>query len=234
MRDLGHFMRHRFACYIATLRTYAEEMGVHDVPFIVNVHGTEAGGGASFPIGISQLYESYTQAPGYLAGSDYYLGALTAQNAPDWYVMNAMMEAVNRPEQPLSSVEFEAGSGDYGQSLGARLDPSAADLKLRMVVAQGNRLINYDLFTGGINPPLPEPIGDGDDLVSFTGQRRGIGAPIGPEGQESYTLPCLAKTNRMLLAHEASLATMNEERRDDIALAFIPGLFHDRERVPGK
>ena len=224
MRDLGHFMRHRFARYIATLRTYAEEMGVRDVPFIVNVHGTEAGGGASFPIGISQLYESYTQAPGYLAGSDHYLGDLTSRNAPDWYVMNAMMEAVNRPEQPLSSVEFEAGSGDYGQSLGARLDPSAADFKLRMAVAQGNRLINYYLFTGGINPPLPEPVGDGDDLVSFTGQRHGIGAPIGPEGQESYTLPRLARTNRMLLAHEASLATANEER-DDIALAFIPDAF---------
>jgi len=224
MRDLGHYMRDRFARYIATLRTFAEDLGVRDVPFIVNVHGTEAGGGASFPIGISQLFESYTQAPGYLAGSDHYLGDLTARNAPDWYLMNAMMEAMSRPEQPLSSVEFEAGSGDYAQSLGARLDPSAADFKLRMAIAQGNRLINYYLFTGGINPPLPTPAGDGDDLVSFTGQRHGTGAPIGPEGQESFTLPRLARTNRMLLAHESALATMTEER-DDIALAFIPDAF---------
>lgn len=224
MRDLGHFMRDRYARYIATLRGYAEDLGVRGVPFIVNIHGTEAGGGASFPIGISQLFESYTQTPGYLPGSDHYLGELTARNAPDWYVMNAMMEAVNRPEQPLSSVEFEAGSGDYGQSFGARLDPSSADFKLRLAIAQGNRLINYYLFTGGINPPLPHPVGDGDDLVSFTGQRHGTGAPIGPEGQESYTLPRLARTNRMLLAHEASLATATEER-DDLALAFIPDYF---------
>ena len=49
------------------------------VPFIVNIHGTADGRGAPFPIGISQLSESYTQAPGYLAGSDIYLGDLTAQ-----------------------------------------------------------------------------------------------------------------------------------------------------------
>ncbi|HWV36486.1 MAG TPA: beta-galactosidase [Thermomicrobiales bacterium] len=224
MRDLGHYMRDRFARYVAALRSYAEEFGIHDVPFIVNIHGTEAGGGASFPIGISQLYESYTQAPGYLAGSDHYLGNLTAANGPDWYLMNAFMEAVNRPEQPLASVEFEAGSGDYGQSMGARLDPSAADFKLRMAIAQGNRLINYYLFTGGINYRLDRRTGDGNDRISFTGERHGTGAPVGPEGQLNYTYDRLARTNAMLLAFEDTLATMDEER-DDLAMAFIPDYF---------
>lgn len=224
MRDLGHYMRDRFARYFAALRGYAEEFGIHDVPFIVNIHGTEAGGGASFPIGISQLYESYTQAPDFLAGSDHYLGNLTAANGPDWYLMNAFMEAVNRPEQPLASVEFEAGSGDYGQSMGARLDPSAADFKLRMAIAQGNRLINYYLFTGGINYRLDRHSGDGNDRISFTGERHGTGAPVGPEGQLNYTYDRLAHTNAMLLAFEEALATMDEER-DDLAMAFIPDYF---------
>jgi len=224
MRDLGHYMRDRTARYVAILRGYAEEFGIHDVPFIVNIHGTEAGGGAPYPIGISQLYESYTQAPGYLAGSDHYLGNLTAGNAPDWYLMNAFMEAVNCPEQPLSSVEFEAGSGDYGQSMGARLDPSAVDFKLRMAVAQGNRLINYYLFSGGINYRMARETGDGNDLISFTGERHGTGAPVGPEGQLNYTYDRLAEANKTLLVFEDKIARMDEER-DDLVIGFIPDYF---------
>ena len=34
MRDLGHFMRDRYARYVAALRSYAEECGVKDVPFL--------------------------------------------------------------------------------------------------------------------------------------------------------------------------------------------------------
>jgi beta-galactosidase len=139
MRDPGHFMRDRIARYVRVLRDYAGEFGIHDVPFIINIHGTEAGGGAPYPIGISWLYESYAWELAYLAGSDHYLGDLTAGNAPGWCLMNAFMEAVNRPEQPLMSVEFEAGSGDCGESMGARLDPSAVDFELRMAIAQGNR-----------------------------------------------------------------------------------------------
>src|SRR4051794_3900384 len=37
MRDLGHFMRDRFARYVAALRGYAEEFGVKDVPFVINI-----------------------------------------------------------------------------------------------------------------------------------------------------------------------------------------------------
>ena len=54
-------------------------------------------------------------------------------------------------------------------------------------LAQGNRLINYYLFAGGINPPLDEPVGDGNDRISFTGERHGTAAPVGPEGQRGLT-----------------------------------------------
>ncbi len=221
MRDLGHYMRNRFARYVAELRGYAEEFGMSGIPYIVNVHGTEGGGGGSFPIGISQLYESYTQAPGYLAGSDHYLGELTGVNAPDLYLMNAFMEAVNLPDQPLTSVEFEAGEGDYGSSLSARLDPAAADFKLRLSIAQGNRLINYYLFTGGVNYRLDRVTGDGNDRISFTGERHGTNAPISPAGAENYTLPRLARTNRMLGALDAFVGAANEER-DGVEVGFIP------------
>ena len=129
MRDLGHFMRDRFARYVATLRGYAEEFGVKGVPFVINIHGTDAGRGFTFPVGISQLYEAYTQDGGYIAGSDHYIGDLNMRNFQDLYLMNALMEAVNRPEQPLTSVEFEAGSGDYGGSYGGRTEPFGGGLQ---------------------------------------------------------------------------------------------------------
>lgn len=232
MHDLGDYMRDRFARYVATLRDYAEANGVRDIPFIVNIHGTEAGGGASYPIGISQLYESYTQESGYISGSDHYLGNLTAGNAPDWYLMNAFQESVSLPDQPLTSMEFEAGEGDYGGSMGARLDPSAADFKLRMAIAQGNRLINYYLFTGGTNYRMDRETGDGNDRIAFTGERHGTGAPVNPEGVTSYTYPRLARTDKMLLSLESHLATSREER-DGIAMAFIPDAFMTESVYPG-
>ena len=232
MLDLPSYMRDRYARYVSALRAMAEANGVSGVPFIVNIHGTEAGGGASFPIGISQLYESYTQAEGYLAGSDHYLGNLTAQNAPDWYVMNAYMDALNLPDQPLTSVEFEAGEGDYGGSMGARLDPSSAPFKLRIAVAQGNRLVNYYLFTGGYNYRMDRETGDGNDRISFTGARHGIGAPVNPEGVTSYTYPALARADTTLLALEEHVATANEER-DNLAMAFIPDYYATESVYPG-
>jgi beta-galactosidase len=224
MQDLASYMRYRFANYFSALREMVEANGITGVPFIINIHGTEAGGGASYPIGISQLYEAFTQDAGYISGSDHYLGNLTAQNGPDWFVMNAYMDAVNLPDQPLTSMEFEAGEGDYGGSMGARLDPSAAPFKLRMAAAQGNRLVNYYLFTGGYNYRMDRETGDGNDRISFTGERHGVGAPVNPEGVRSYTFPALARANKTLLALEDVVATANEER-DNVAMAFIPDYY---------
>ena len=147
---------------------------------LINIHGTEAGGGASFPIGISQLYPGYTQDAGYLAGSDHYLGDFDGGNAADLYLMNAFMEAVNLPDQPLASFEFEAGSGDYSQGMGRRNDPSAADFKIRMSVAQGNRLINYYLFTGGINYRM--------DITPATATT-GSASPVNGMGRARRSIP---------------------------------------------
>jgi beta-galactosidase len=231
MRDLGHFMRDRYARYVATLRSYAEEYGIRGVPFVINIHGTDRGRGFTFPVGISQLYAAYTQAPGYVAGSDHYLGDLSMTNFQDLYLMNAFMAAVNNPDQPLTSVEFEAGSGDYGENYGGRIDPSAVDFKVRMCLAQGNRLINYYLFTGGINAPLPQPVHDGNDRIAFTGERHGFGAPVSPEGVLNYTYPRLARVTSMALALGDKLAVMEEEH-DGLAFAFIPDYYMTEYKYP--
>ena len=230
MRDLGHYMRHRFAVYVATLRGWAEEFGARGIPFVVNIHGTSSGRGFTFPIGISQLYETYTQAPGYLAGSDVYFGDLNMDTFQDLYLIHTMMDAVQLPDQPLTCVEFNCGDGNFGETYGGRYDPSAADFKLRMSVAQGHRLINYYLFAGGYNYRLPQAVGDGNDRIAFTGERHGFAAPVDPEGKLNYTYPRMARANWTMRAAE-KLADMDEER-DNVSFAFIPDYYMTEYRYP--
>jgi beta-galactosidase len=218
--DLGAFMRDRFARYVQALRGFAEDAGIRDVPFIVNIHGTAGGDGAPFPIGISQLVDTYAGVPGMLSGSDHYLGDVTLDTATDLYVMNAFMAAVHDRDQPLTSVEFEAGTGDYGGGLEKLYEPATVDLKTRICIAQGNRLINYYLFAGGINGPLDRPVGDGNDRISIHGEWQGVAAPVGPEGQHGLTYAPTAAVIAAINTHEPWLARMHEEH-DDLALGFV-------------
>ncbi|CAM4330112.1 beta-galactosidase [Paenibacillus alkaliterrae] len=229
--DLGYYMRYRFAKYVAELRHYSEEFGVTDVPFLVNIHGTGHGRGLTYPIGISQLYESYTQAPGYLSGSDIYFGDLDMTSFQDLYLINGFMDAVHLPDQPLTSLEFNCGDGNFGETYGGRLDPSAVDFKTRMCIAQGNRLINFYLFCGGYNYRMDQKMGDGNDRVAFTGERHGFAAPVSPEGELNYTYPRMARVNKTVMAVADKLAVMDEER-DDVAYAFIPDYYMTEYKYP--
>ena len=64
----------RYAEYLRRLRDVARAHGVAVVPFLVNLHGTDRGRGQTFPIGISQLSQSYAGVPQMTAKSDNYLG----------------------------------------------------------------------------------------------------------------------------------------------------------------
>ncbi|MEA3320400.1 MAG: beta-galactosidase [Bacillota bacterium] len=231
MRDLGHYMRDRFTRYVAILREFAEEFGVKDIPFIVNIHGTGGGRGLTYPIGISQLYESYTQSEGYMSGSDIYFGDLDMESFQDLYLINGFMDAVHNPDQPLSSVEFNCGDGNFGETYGGRYDVSATDFKTRMCVAQGNRLINYYLFTGGYNYNLNEAAGDGNGRIASTGERHGFAAPVNPEGKLNYTFPRMARSIKTMMAVGDKLAAMDEDR-DSVAFAFIPDYYMTEYRYP--
>lgn len=225
-KDLGHFMRFRFAEYVKTLTGYSKENGVCGVPYLINIHGTSAGRCFTYMIGVSQLYEAYTLSDEYLAGSDHYLGSLTMDNFQDLYLMNAYMEATNRKDQPLASFEFECGDANYGETYGGRVDVSAVDFKARMCVAQGNKALNCYLFCGGRNYKMDETLGvdDGNGRIAFTGERHGFAAPIGPEGEYNYTYDRMAQVIRLLGANGDKLADMQEER-DLLALGFIPDYY---------
>lgn len=230
--DLGVYMRERFAAYVMTLRDLAETRDVRDVPFLVNIHGTDSGSGGPFPIGISQLVRTYAGIPGMVSGSDHYLGAATSDTLTDLYVMNAFMDAVHDDDQPLTSLEFEAGTGDYSGGMESQHDPSTVDLKTRLCVAQGNRLINYYLLAGGINPPLEEPVGDGNDRLSFTGERHGTAAPIGPEGQRGFAFAATARTARAMTAQQDWLPRMTEEH-DGVVLGLVLDAYATEYHHPG-
>jgi len=230
--DLGAHHRDRYARYLLRLREVAMRHGVDGVPFMVNLHGTYAGRGRHFPIGISQLSQAYAGVPQTTSGSDHYMGELTVEKVPDLYVMNAFMAAVHDADQPITSLEFEAGTGDYGEDLSSLTSPETAELKTRLCVAQGNRLINYYLFAGGHNPPLDEPVGDGNDRIAFTGERHGFAAPVDPEGRLSETYPGTANAVRAVRGAEHLLAGMDEEY-DDVVLGYVPDHYLTEYHHPG-
>jgi beta-galactosidase len=224
LHDLGCYMRHRFSRYVSELKSHAEECGVSGVPFIVNIHGTGGGRGFTFPIGISQLYESYSGISNMMSGTDIYLGDLTMLNFEDLYIINALTDACNSHDQPLSSVEFECGDGNYNDGYGQRYDISASDFKARMCIAQGNRLINYYLFTGGYNYRFSKSVGDWNDRIAFTGEHHGFAAPVGPTGKLNYTFRRMAEGIQSIMAVSDKLADMDEEH-DPVSFGFIPDYY---------
>lgn len=229
-QQLGRFVRSRYAAYLQTLEGWARDAGI-TAPLLINLHGTDAGRALTFPIGISQLAQAYRGRPGVAAGTDMYLGELTVTNAADLYVANAFAVAVQGEDQPLTALEFDAGSGDYSEDLALLVSPEATVLKTLLDAAQGARLINYYLFAGGINPLLDEPVGDGNDRIAFTGERHGFAAPIGPEGEPSATLDGVAEAARAVKAHAGLFAT-GDQLTDDVVLGFVADHYLTEYRHP--
>lgn len=216
--DLGLFMRHRFTRYVSTLSEYARQNGVTGVPFIVNVHGTGGGRARNFPIGISQLHETWRSDEQITAGSDLYLGDLTVANVADLYVANAMLRAT-LGERPATAMEFEAGTGNYGFDLGELYAPEAVRLKTILSTAQGFRLLNYYMLAGGENPAFGTG-DDGIDRLASTGQLHGYAAPIAPDGQVNATYHAIAQAMASVNGVRGLLSTSQEEN-DGFALGLV-------------
>ncbi|WP_420114456.1 beta-galactosidase [Pseudactinotalea sp.] len=229
--DLGRFFRSQFGRYATALSRMAAEAGMGGVPFVVNIHGTTGGSGASFPIGLSQVVETYAGRPQMAAGSDHYLGDLTLRTAADLHLMNAFMTAA-APDQPGMTLEFEAGRGDYGDDLFNEVDPSAVILKTRLSLAQGHRLLNYYLFAGGTNFVADPPRVDGTSRFAITGERHGFSAPVDPEGQPGTTYASTAEALRLTARLERWLADSVEEH-DDVAIGMILDDYLTEYRAPG-
>ncbi|MFC9493907.1 beta-galactosidase [Streptomyces sp. NPDC056982] len=231
MHDLGTYMRGVIAEYAGRLRSYAEAGGVRGIPFLINIHGTGGGSAENFPIGVSQLMESYAGKPGMISGSDFYLGDLTLGNVTDLYLVNAFMDAVNDSDQPLTALEFDAGHADYGDDLSNETGRGAVGLKTRLCLAQGAKMINYYLFAGGFNPKLDKPVGDGNDRIGITGERHGFAAPVDPEGRPGVSFAPTKETAHAVRGLAAALAPMRAEY-DDVVLGFVPDHYLTEYRPP--
>jgi beta-galactosidase len=235
-RDLGRFTRERYARYARTLAGWVRERGIGaDVPLLVNVHGCWGERATMFPLGISQLYRTWSAdgaGADVIPGSDIYIGDLTLDKLPGLWVSNAFLAATRTGGQPYGTLEFEVGSGDYGEAFDVTTGPEAAGLKLQLALAQGGSIINYYLLTGGRNPMLFEPVGDGNDRVAFTGERHGYAAPISPEGDVA---PWFARTSRMTAAvrDQAELLRAAVPERPPVTIGFVIDHYMTEYRYPG-
>lgn len=221
MHDLGSFMRGRFARYTAELKSYAEANGLTGIPYLINIHGTGGGSAENYPIGVSQLMETFGGKPDIIPGSDFYLGSLDVRNVTDLYLVNAFTTAVSGAERPLSVLEFDAGHADYGNDLNNQTDAESTWLKTSLCLAQGVKMFNYYLFAGGFNPKFDKPVGNGNDRIGTTGERHGFAAPVDPEGRRNVSFEPTKASASTVRALGPVLATMKPEH-DAVSLAFVP------------
>lgn len=137
--------------YMLTLWDMAKSRGM-DVPPVVNIHGF-ANGGKTFPIGLSQLVECM-ELDGMLSATDVYPIFIGEGNFHQLLLVNETTKALHNPQQPLFSIEFQAGgNNDFS---GAQ--SSFYDLHSRLCISGGMRAINHYLFFDGENHPALSPV----------------------------------------------------------------------------
>lgn len=151
IEDYRRFYRSYLREYATFLWSEAQAHGL-EVPPVINIHGFSKGG-KTFPIGISQLIE-VMRIPGMLSATDVYPGHIDDGNFHQLLLLNEMVKVLQNPEQPLFSIEFQAGGNlDFGGT-----QSSLYDLHSRLSVSVGMRAINHYLFFGGENDTLLSPI----------------------------------------------------------------------------
>jgi beta-galactosidase len=137
--------------YMTWLWNTARRFGM-EVPPVVNIHGF-GNGGKTFPIGLSQLVE-VMEIPGMVSATDVYPLFIGEGNFHQILLVNEMTKALQNPQQPLFSIEFQAGGNqDFS---GAQT--SFYDLHTRLSLSVGMRAINHYLFFDGENDPTLSPV----------------------------------------------------------------------------
>ena len=108
VHDYRRFYREYLREYAEFLCTEARANGM-EVPPIVNIHGfSNHAEGRSFPIGLSQLIQ-VIEMPGMVSATDVYPMHIDEGNFHQLVFVNEATKAVQNPEQPLFSVEFQSG-----------------------------------------------------------------------------------------------------------------------------
>ena len=151
VEDYRRFYRGYLAMYGQFLLKEARENGL-EVPPIVNIQGF-ANGGKTFPIGLSQLV-GVMDLDGMISATDVYPAFIGEGNYHQLLLVNEMTKALQNQDQPLFSVEFQAGgNNDFGGN-----QTSFFDLHTRLCISSGMRALNHYLFCDGENDPLLSPV----------------------------------------------------------------------------
>ena len=187
VEDYRRFYRMYLREYATFLETEARANGM-DVPPVINIHGF-ANGGKTFPIGLSQLKE-VMRLPGMISATDVYPGYIGEGNFHQILLVNEMTKVLDHPEQPLFSVEFQAGGNqDFGGG-----QTSLYDLHARLSISVGMRAINHYLFCNGENDPVLSP-----------DKRHDWGHPVRKDGSLRRHYHRYPKLSKVLQAYGADL-----------------------------
>ncbi|MCS6849442.1 MAG: beta-galactosidase [Anaerolineae bacterium] len=187
MDDYRRFHRNYLRDYAIFLRDLATACGL-EVPPVINIHGF-GNGGKTFPIGLSQLAEAM-RITGMVSATDVYPLHIGEDNIHHILLVNAMTVALQNRDQPLFSIEFQAGGNqDFS---GAQT--SFYDLHSRLSIACGMRGVNHYLFADGENPPEISPT-----------RRHDWGHPVRKDGTTRRHYARYPRLSRMLAAYGRAL-----------------------------
>ncbi len=187
--DYRKFYRGYLREYAALLWSEARANGL-EVPAVINIHGF-ANGGKPFPIGLSQLL-AVIGIDGMISATDVYPGFIDESNLHELLLVNAMTQALQNPQQPLFSIEFQAGGNhDFGHG-----NASMYDLHSRLSISAGMRGINHYLFCDGENDPVLSPV-----------KRHDWGHPVRKDGSLRRHYARYARLSRVLAAYGRALVT---------------------------
>lgn len=187
VEDYRRFYREYLRDYATHLWERAKVHGM-EAPPVINIHGF-GNGGKTFPIGLSQLME-VMDIEGMISATDVYPIFIGEGNFHQLLLVNEMTKSVQNREQPLFSIEFQAGGNqDFS---GAQ--SSLYDLHSRLCISCGMRAINHYLFFDGENDPLLSPV-----------KRHDWGHPVRKDGTLRKHYYRYLKLSRVLNTYGADL-----------------------------
>jgi beta-galactosidase len=215
-QKLGYLLRKRYSKYIEFLHKIVQNHAENMIT-LVNIHGTSGGRGLTFPIGFSQLVETFKD---HIIGTDIYYENLDIRKSHDYYLINSMLNALKNPSTPATCLEFNAGNSNFGDNLSGIDTTDSMDKKIRLLFIQGHKLINFYLFSGGMNPLTHSSYETSNRRIAITGERHGFSAPVKLNGETTPMFKQMQQTLSILNVYGKEIA-FQEEVTSNLTIGLI-------------
>ena len=143
--DWHLYHRNLYARYLEHLSDAIKGYGIN-TPLFHNVPGWVFGRAMEFPVCIS----AYSQMPSeIMLGIDHIPERVSFTNFHDDFIINQMIEALQKRKFPVFAAELQAGTREHN----VRTFPNELKLFYKACFANGLRGMNYYMFCQGENPP---------------------------------------------------------------------------------